>query len=885
MGRINTLLLLLFILCTSITSLRGQTSLRGKVIDTSGLEISQVNLLLFQNEKIISYTSSDLKGDFTLKIPSSGKYILKATSLGYSAYEKELNITATETLSIEISLISETTSLDEVVLNVEKNIEVRNDTLIFKADAFKRKSQIVLEDLLKNIPGIQVGDSGNITFQGKAISKIKIDNDDLFGQGYKILSKNLNSEVVDKIEILQNYNDSKILKQVQKNDEVAINLTLKDDRKSSLFGNVDAGATFNGRYKIKSNTISLLNKNKAYLFQDFNNIGDEIADNIDGILSPSSNNRLYNFGTNANATFFIDVDRVRPTFDDRISNRNNAQFLSLADIYTFSKDLKLTVNGVLTYDKKRYNQEEFTTFLVENPFTLDESYDIQQKDNLAAGKIALDFKRNNDEIHFDALYYTGDQRINNNLIQNEIDIREHLKNNASVFQLQGNYTRSIDSNKAIVLTSKYKKDSKPQGYNISPNIYGDFVTDNETVLGIGARSKEVSEFAGVQAAFVTNTKKSNYEFILGIDSQNQHLTSDINSVNTTDEEQASDAIFNNNFKLENQQTYGGLRANYDLDKVDIQFSIDASLKKTTQNDNVTSNSEHFFQVNPFLKIDLTPIKNHKFETVLAINQNTASLGNLYTGYILRNYRAFIQGNAKNDIINTFQSSLKYTYGNWTDRFTASAIADYSSTKNFYSVDALLSPQFNTVTAVSGQKSEQFKAEVHTDYFLKFMKTNLKLNGQFLTNNYNDIINNQERNVISHQLGYGFSLRSDYNSIFNYNLGVNWIKTAFDIGTFNNRVTNNKMFLDIDLNINDKFNMYFKNEKYFFGNLPRDSNFYFSSIEADYDIIPKTLRAHGRIHNLFDNDSFNISSLTGVSTFTSQTQLIGRYVMLGLDYRF
>jgi hypothetical protein len=103
----------------------------------------------------------------------------------------------------------------------------RGDTLIFSADRFKRPEAIRLEQLLSNVPGFQIDPNGRISFNGRPIKKLMLDGDDLTAENYQLISRNLRSLMIDSIQVLEKYNENRLLKNLDQNKDVAVNLVLK----------------------------------------------------------------------------------------------------------------------------------------------------------------------------------------------------------------------------------------------------------------------------------------------------------------------------------------------------------------------------------------------------------------------------------------------------------------------------------------------------------------------------------------------------------------------------------------------------------------------------------------------------------------------------------
>jgi hypothetical protein len=101
------------------------------------------------------------------------------------------------------------------------------DTLQFDAARYLKPEAFRLEDLVKNIPGFRVDDNGRIYFNGKEISRIMIDGDDLAGEQYKLLSRNLKALMIDSLQLIQRHEKNRLLRTFGNQDAMALNLVIK----------------------------------------------------------------------------------------------------------------------------------------------------------------------------------------------------------------------------------------------------------------------------------------------------------------------------------------------------------------------------------------------------------------------------------------------------------------------------------------------------------------------------------------------------------------------------------------------------------------------------------------------------------------------------------
>jgi hypothetical protein len=124
----------------------------------------------------------------------------------------------------------------------------------FNAGSFKTPMNGVVEDLLKQLPGVEVDGDGNITINGKKVSKITVDGKDFFGSDFKITSKNLPKDIIDKVQVVDNKSrEAQFNKTSDGTEDKAINLTLKKGKNKGVFGRASAGYGSDSRYEAAAN--------------------------------------------------------------------------------------------------------------------------------------------------------------------------------------------------------------------------------------------------------------------------------------------------------------------------------------------------------------------------------------------------------------------------------------------------------------------------------------------------------------------------------------------------------------------------------------------------------------------------------------------------------
>ncbi len=247
--------------------------IKGTVIDTqSPIEFAQV-LSKSKQDAILGYSFTDSLGHYSLSFKTDqDSIVIQVSRLGYATKIMELS-PAVGSVDFTLELSSDS-KLSEIVIAESQSVETEGDTIRYSVETFRDGSERNVEDLLEQLPGISVDrTSGIIKYQGKEIKKILLDGDDLTGNNYKVLSKNLSADWLDEVEVLKRFTDSRLLQGIQQSNEVALNLKLKEDAKAPLFGTITAGLGTTSKYSGKAEFLSYLKGLKLFAVGVANNTG------------------------------------------------------------------------------------------------------------------------------------------------------------------------------------------------------------------------------------------------------------------------------------------------------------------------------------------------------------------------------------------------------------------------------------------------------------------------------------------------------------------------------------------------------------------------------------------------------------------------------------
>lgn len=221
--------------------------------DTTELIEATVRLVKAQKDSaFVKGTTTDFNGVFNLKGVKPGHYVIKFSYMGYTEASRRLSIgnDGRDVNMGVIKLMPNSIMLKEAtVMGVKTPITVKEDTIEFNADTYKTQANAVVEDLLKRLPGVEVGSDGKITANGKEVKKILIDGKEFFADDPTVASKNIPADMVNKLQVIDRKSDLARLTGVDDGeDETVINLTVKPGMNNGWFGTVNAGYGTDNRY-------------------------------------------------------------------------------------------------------------------------------------------------------------------------------------------------------------------------------------------------------------------------------------------------------------------------------------------------------------------------------------------------------------------------------------------------------------------------------------------------------------------------------------------------------------------------------------------------------------------------------------------------------------
>lgn len=198
---------------------------------------------------ITSFALTDTLGKATLKDVTKGEHLLCIEYLGYKPVYRKIFVRGNFDAKVILMQPDDKVLKAASVSAVGTPMEIKGDTLIYNASSFRVMSNDNLADLLKKMPGVEVGEDGTVKVNGKEVSKITVGGRTFFLGDNKATLDNLPARIVDKVKVIDKESESAEFTGIKGDKEKVMDVELKEEYKSGWFGNakLSGGTTASGK--------------------------------------------------------------------------------------------------------------------------------------------------------------------------------------------------------------------------------------------------------------------------------------------------------------------------------------------------------------------------------------------------------------------------------------------------------------------------------------------------------------------------------------------------------------------------------------------------------------------------------------------------------------
>ena len=767
----------------------GQVKFEGKVIDTLQQPLESASLVAINKStnELESYTLTNALGEFVLQLKKNLSYKIQVSFLGLQTINDSLSVQESN-LRRDYTLRSDIV-LDEVV--VKMPVLVRGDTLIYDADSFKNGSERKLEDIIDNLPGIEINDTGQIEVEGKVVNKLMVNGKDFFDGDTKVATKNIPSSTVDKIQVLKNYGEVGQLRGVRNNqDNVAINIKLKEGKESFWFGNITAGGGNSPRESLYLAQPKLFYYSPKYSINfigDLNNIGEVAISRRDlrgfggGFRAPSrQSGTSINLGDNSLS--FLTNERNALKIENKLASGN----------FSYSPNTSLDLTGFLIFNSSAVNAQESSQIQYTNSSLQIPNEDTQEssleRSNQGLLKLSASYKPNpTNQLDYDVFIRTSNDRqsqtIQSSVIGNTQQIEE-----VTPFSINQNlnYYFTLDENNIFAFEAQHLIKDEDPFYNAvldnSPTAVDAFDnTANALGLNTNLNTYDLGQHRRIQSNqldakldyYHIINQKSNLNLTLGTILSRQQFDSNIfqflsDDMRFTPTPSINQGLANNDVLYDFQDFYLGAHYRFRTGKFTFTpgFSIHAYGNRNEQfGDTVEDN---FVRILPDFETRIQIKKGESLTLNYRMQNQFTDVTRLAKGLVLNNYNSIQYGAP--ELQNALSHNISLLYSSFNLFNYTNVFARLSYAKNIDQIRNLTN--FENVIRTSSFFNSNF-ADENFNAFGRIQKTlgkvRASMNTAFNYSRINQFIQGQQSLNEGFTQTYTPGVRTNFKVAPNVNL--------------------------------------------------------------------------------------------------------------------
>ncbi|KAF2512643.1 carboxypeptidase-like regulatory domain-containing protein [Flavobacterium foetidum] len=885
-----------------MTSMTFAQSIRfdGFIQDEQKNPLEMANIMAVNNgtKTMDSYGITNDKGKFQLTLKPNTSYTIKVSYLGMKSKEI-LVATKSENMVQNIVLDGTGIELEGVEIVREMPVSIKGDTIVYNADSFKSGTERKLEDVLKKLPGVEVNADGEIEVEGKKVSKLMVEGKDFFDGDTKLGVKNIPADAIDKVQVLRNFNEISQLKGLENDQEnVAMNIKLKEGKKNFWFGDVTAGtgvAELDSRYIINPKLFYYSPKYSINLITNFNNIGELPLTAQDYFkFTGGFKNLMKKGGSNFNVSSNdLGISLLRNNRAKEIETKFGATNFS----YSPTKKWTLSGFGILSTSKTELETKSQTTYLGSgNQDKRDES--TNQKNNLGLFKLSSTYKTSDKfQFDYDILTKLTKQEEFSDLFREQIvqnvSVSESIfttkkQNPTSINQnLNLYYTLSTKNIFAFEIQHLYQDENPFYNANLRTQPFGD---DFLTGYNSGQSRNDYNQNRFVKTNkldakldyYYMVTPKSNINITLGNTYSYQNFNSHIfQMLDDGTRNDLTDSQNNNDVDYRFNDAFLGFHYKILTGKFTLTPGVSVHTYQMTNGQLGSDYSQNFVKVLPDF-FALYQIK--KAETLtynFSLTNDFTDINQLAEGYVLSNYSSLFRGNRYLENATSQVHSLRYFKYNMFNFENIFANATYTR-----KVDAIKTKaDFDGINQTSVPYNSNLADETFIgmgSYGRSFLK-NYKASATASINwsKFNNIQNEKLSTTESFVQNYTVKASTNYKNLPNIELGYNFMVNKYSGSTF----YTDKPFARLDYYFLKSFAFVSEYEFYHYYNRNK-------SVDNEYDFLSASLIYQKKdskweykvsATNLLNTRYLNDDNFTQFSTRVSQYTVQPRYIIFSMKY--
>ena len=698
-----------------------QTTISGEVLNEKKQPVFNASVMLLRvtDSLPMAYAFTDEKGHYQLVTQSEEAKLLIAV-YGFNL-KRQFKEVENKTQTVDFTVVEEALQLKEVSVKSEK-IWGGNDTVNYVVDAFRDTTDIVIADVLRKMPGIEVKDDGKVEYKGKPISKFYIENMDMLQGRYNLATTSIAASDVASVQVMENHQEVRALQNIQFSDDVALNIKLKENAKGTfaLMADLGAGWADSLQYEGSLTGMYFAKRNQFLGTLKTNNSGTNLVDNENVTVYPMASM----------------VEPSAPGISGVRHTMNRSQGITLNSLHKLKNDADISFNLLVGGDRNRKSSESRTLYLLpDDTISLAERMQSLETAKMLEGSINYNLNKDLDYLKINVIV-SGHRNWGEGLVDNGELIRQEENYQSLCAKANIHWIRKSrrDPESGVEFNSNTSYGTLPYGLQVAPGCFPEVLNGGEgyalTLQNIGFQSFKNENFLRFLTSIVWKRLRIMPYFNFSM--EEQALNSDALCVIARRNDEAIQGLnmfsgllrsarnddtrenqFSNDIRWHKYQPAAGAYLTYERRRVNVTLMVPVQLRYLHLDDCIGNASDKQFKVlsQPSLSFHYDFNHNWKVSTKIATYNSTPSLRTMYTGYILQNYRTLSHYDcpladtygANASLTLSFKNIMKYVFGDLSvnyNRYRNEVMYAQSFEGNTMVINAVEQPSWGDYLSVS-----------------------------------------------------------------------------------------------------------------------------------------------------------------------------------------
>ena len=720
-----------------------------------------------------------------------------------------------------------------------------------------------------------MAESGEIKYKGKSIKKFLLDGDDLFDSQYKIGTKNISANMIEKIQGIEHYEEYSLLKGITDTDDVALNVVLKKG-KTDLSGNANLGYGYKDNFDNSLSAVLINSNVKGFGVVSQNNIGQNNTP-----YNATSDFNSFDRAEEKHSKTLLYQGYFSSILDSKFHSLNNNLYISSNTLFKIQKKSSLKLN-VGFYENKisRNNQNN------SNYSTGEENFSINEENALSKKPVLYDLKTyysNQEKENFHWEYYNkfnysktyfSDFSSNNGILQYNTVQSENL-------YIRQNLNSTYKINEKTVLVSKldYSKSNAPQNLLIFP---GTIIDNQNSLISTQQESRYDNQFINLKSSLYSAKESLKYGVhaeYLTTNSKLYSLLKDENNIAIGKEYENNNNYSINMISVKPVVVF--LKNKYSFRIGLTTFLTDVNFK---DHFNLNSTNEVELITTPSLNFNYKWNKKSVFHSSYDYNAVLPEEDKIFKGIIQNNFRSFSNNTLSLEFLKTHSYNLGYNYNDLYNYQQFSINLNHNYKPNNYFLNTLINQNITVNNSFySSLNTKDYNLNLSGEFYFHPLRTSFKFNGNYALSYSKNIINNSEiRDIKSNFLHLDLNARISVKSKVSIENNTSFMSNSFEV------IDNKNTFQSA----NNQTKMIFKPTKeikmigvstVILPDLSQNKNYLFLESEINYSPLHKNFTVSLIAKNITNNKTFVTTSISDFSSSRSSHDLIERYLMLKISF--